>query len=118
MAQTQPHAETWKSMVLRSAPAPAWLSADAPHSDVALSSRCRVMRNLRGFRFPHHATPDELLEISKRVIAAGQDYFDVYKRLSNAERDYLLGCRLISPDFNALEIGRAVLLDPSRECSV
>lgn len=118
MPQTREPAESWRNMVLRSMPAPAWLSADAPYSDVVLSSRYRIMRNLRSHRFPHHATVDELLQIQSKVLTAGKGHFEVHKRITNAERDYLVGCRLISPDFKWLEIGRSVLLDASRDCSV
>ena len=65
-------AEAWKRMVLRSMPAPAWLSPDAPHNDVVLSSRARFMRNLTGFRFPHMAPQSELIAVLKKVLAAAQ----------------------------------------------
>jgi protein arginine kinase len=117
MPQAPTHAESWKRMVLRSTP-PAWLSPDAPYSDVVLSSRCRIMRNVHGFRFPHHASTEELVEVASLVIKAGKDAFEVHKRLTNSERDYLVGCRLVSPDFKSLEMGRSLLLDAARSCSV
>jgi len=52
-------------MVLRSMQPPAWLGADAPNGDIVISSRCRYARNLRGYRFPHHATADELMAVQK-----------------------------------------------------
>lgn len=105
-------------MVLRTMPPPAWLSPDAPQCDIVLSSRCRLMRNLRGFRFPHHAPLEELSEVSSRVCKAAGAHFEVHKRLTTPERDYLLGCRLLSPDFAYLEPFRALLLDGAFECSV
>ncbi|MFY9234391.1 MAG: hypothetical protein WAO58_08015 [Fimbriimonadaceae bacterium] len=118
MQRAHDQAESWKKMVMRAQSAPGWLSADAPYCDVILSSRYRVMRNLRGFRFPHHATVDELLEISRQVLHAGRGHFEAHRRLTGAERDYLVGCRLISPDFAWQQLGRSVLLDAARECSV
>lgn len=38
--------------------------------------------------------------------------------LSDAERDHLVGCRLISPEFEGHKIGRSVLVDGDRRLSV
>lgn len=108
--------DNWRAGTL-DALAPQWLSLDAPHSDVALSSRFRVMRNIRGYRFPHHESPERLIEVCDRVIAAAPG-FEIHRKLTRRERDALTGCRLISPEFAAHLPGRAVLLDPPHECSV
>jgi protein arginine kinase len=121
MATAQSHADSWKRMVLRSMPAPAWLSIDAPHSDIVLSSRTRIMRNLGGHRFPHHAEPDELRQVAREVLAAAKSSgldIEIIQNISNAERDYLVGCRLMSPDFATTAPGRALLLDKGRRMSV
>jgi protein arginine kinase len=114
-------AESWKRMVLRSMPLPAWLSKDAPYVDVVLSSRARVMRNLRGYRFPHVASHVELQRAMKTVLDAASDsdlHLEVLRHISPAERDYLVGSRLASPDFDAHRHGRALLLDEARSLSV
>jgi protein arginine kinase len=118
MAKAQPQAETWKRLVLRSLPPPAWLSPDAPYSDIVLSSRCRLMRNLRGFRFPHHAPLAELERVCELIVSSGRDGFEVHKRLTTPERDYLLGCRLLSPEFPYQQPFRALLLDRSHTTSI
>lgn len=108
-------------MVLRSMPSPAWLGPDAPDGDVVISTRTRFARNLVGFRFPASATIDELRSIQNSVIDAavqGGLGFEVYRRPSEAERDYMIGCRLLSPDFQAREPGRVVLLDEGRYTSI
>lgn len=108
-------------MVLRSMPKPAWLSSDAPHGDVVLSSRTRVMRNLFGFRFVHRAETDELMRAMDTVITAAEMTgvpFETFKGLTNAERDYLVGCRLVSPDFPWTEPGRALMIDQTRSLSL
>lgn len=106
-------------MVLRSMPKPAWLSEDAPHGDVVLSSRTRVMRNLRGHRFPNRADTAELQEVMRKVLAAADPLeLEAHKALTNAERDYLVGCRLLSPDFEWTQPGRALLLSGDRSISV
>jgi protein arginine kinase len=43
---------------------------------------------------------------------------DVHRSLTVAERDYLVGCRLVSPEFRWTEPGRAVLLDRRNALSI
>lgn len=104
-------------MILQSMQRPAWLSDDAPHGDVVLSSRTRIMRNLRGHRFPNKAAEDEMMAIMHSILDAAreaQPSLEVFKGLTNAERDYLVGCRLVSPDFCWTLPGRAFLADDAR----
>ncbi|MDI9636511.1 hypothetical protein QPK87_01185 [Kamptonema cortianum] len=113
--------ESWKKMVLRSMPPPAWLEPDAPDGDVVVSTRHRFARNLCSFRFPHHASNEELRLIQQQVQSAAKVSpvpLEPMGRLTEAERDYLLGSRLISADFSHREVGRSVLLDRSRMVSV
>ncbi len=79
------------------------------------------MRNLRGHLFPNKAEEAELMEIMKLVLAAAKESqpgLEVFKGLTNAERDYLVGCRLVSPDFEWTLPGRAVLSDADRSISL
>lgn len=106
-------------MVLRSMPAPAWLSPDAPDSDIVISSRFRTARNLRLHRYPDRADSQELIEIQNKVKSAAKDLpISPLTTISEAERDYLLGARLISPEFKHSSPGRMVLLDEDRLVSV
>jgi protein arginine kinase len=130
MPRTLSHSEDWKKMVLRSMPAPAWLGPDAPCGDVILSTRVRVLRNVRGFRFPHCAPVEELENVMRAVVGAvprsrpgafgdrSADGLEVLRKISTAERNYLVGCRLASPDFPWREPGRALMLDTRRSTSV
>lgn len=112
-------AEAWKRMVLRSMPQPAWLSPDAPQVDVVLSTRARVMRNLSGHRFTHAATPHELVLISREILAAAEGMgLEALTQVSNAEREYLVSCRLASPHFEWAESGRVLLLNQERSLSL
>ncbi|GIK32158.1 MAG: hypothetical protein HND43_04020 [Armatimonadetes bacterium] len=116
-----PEADSWRELVMRSMSAPAWLKPGAPHDDVVLSTRARVMRNLRGFRFPHNAPPDELEQILASVSSSASQNlpnWTILSQLSPSERDYLIGCRLISPRFPVNQPGRAVVLEAKRLCSV
>lgn len=102
-------------------PAPAWLEGEAPDSDVVISSRMRCARNLVGFRFPHHASDTELQMCLDRIVEASKHprlKLTVQNRLTPAERDFLLGNRLISADFQPNNPGRALLSDESRLISI
>lgn len=108
-------------MVLRSMPAPAWLDGDAPEADVVISSRQRCARNLAGHRFPNHASDTELEICLQQVLEAIEHprlKLNVNRKLTAAERDYLIGNRLISADFKPNETGRALLTDDSRLISI
>lgn len=121
MTQTASDAEAWKRLVLRSMPAPSWLNRDAPHGDVVLSTRSRILRNLQGHLFPNRADSEELQTILKNVIGAVRDSgmdFSIHRHISNAEREYLVGCRLASPDFEWSKPGRALMLNEHRSLSV
>lgn len=113
--------EAWRKMVLRSMSPAAWLVQDAPDNDVAVSSRVRFARNLRDFRYPHTADSEALREVQTLVrdtINAEFPQLNEVTRITPAERDYLLGCRLISLDFPVNQIGRSVWLDERRRLSI
>ncbi len=106
-------------MVLRSMAPPAWLAQDAPEGDIVVSSRVRYARNVVGHRFPHNAKPDELRVVLEKVkqAAAGLK-LEHHQRLTEAERDFLLGSRLVSPEFQHREPGRSLFLDKPRSVSL
>lgn len=114
-----PHSESWKKMVLRSMPSPAWLSPDAPEGEIVVSTRVRFARNLIGHPFPHHADVENLRAIQAKVVEGTKKLkLEVLSRVSEAERDFLLGSRLVSPEFLHREPGRCVLLDKDRSVSL
>lgn len=117
--RTEPNSESWKKMVLRSMPSPAWLGADAPDGDIVISSRVRYARNVCGFRFPCHASPDDLRMVQSLLKASVAGLgLEVFPRLTEAERDFLLGSRLVSPEFNHRDPGRSLYLDTTRAVSI
>jgi protein arginine kinase len=114
-------AEGWMRMVLNAMPTPGWLAQSGAKTDVVLSSRVRIMRNLAGFRFVHTASQSDLQLIMARVLEAAEGSgleLEAFKSLTNAERDHLMGCRLLSPDFEWTLPGRALLVDRRRQLSV
>ncbi len=98
-------------------PPAAWLREPGEDRDVFVSTRWRAARSAAGCPFPHRSSPGQLAEIQRLAEAAGSGMI-VRRGLSRAERDYLLGSRLISPDFLWLEPNRSVLLDDGRAASV
>lgn len=112
--------DAWKRIVLQGMAPPAWLREDGPERAIVLSTRVRIMRNLRGHRFPHHAAPGEPAEVLREIKAAVPDGSGLQwvGRASPAERDYLVACRLVSHHFNWDAPGRDVLLDAERAISV
>jgi protein arginine kinase len=79
------------------------------------------MRNLAEHRFPNSAGRKELEEIEGSVLSALTSAFaggEVYRRISQAEREYLLVCRLVSPDLEWNLPGRALWVDQPREIAV
>jgi protein arginine kinase len=118
--------EYWVESVLRWHDPPAWLVGDAPHYDVVLSSRARVMRNLRGFPFPAGCSPQELRAVQAKVRAAvegwnsggGLGVLEERERVSEGERALLIGSRLVSPDFAWDGDGRSLFLSRDRMVSV
>lgn len=121
MRKGQPSSEAWKKMVLRSMPEPAWLDSDAPDSDVVISSRMRCARNLVGHRFPHHASDSELELILESVRESSEHprlKLKSQENMTAAERDYLIGNRLISAEFKPNLPGRALLTNETKLISI
>lgn len=50
----------------------AWLRADGPHADIVLSTRIRLARNLRSFRFGTRAEADDRREVLRLTLAAAE----------------------------------------------
>lgn len=79
------------------------------------------MRNVAGYRFVHKASERELQEIMALVLGSAESTnleFEAFKGLTNVERDYLVGCRLVSPDFEWTLPGRALLVDRHRSLAI
>ncbi len=111
--------DPWLDAVLRQAVAPAWLQGDAPQSDVVISSRARLMRNLSGYPFTHSASRPELEAIERECLAAGlAGNFTQVQNLPEVQRAVLVGSRLISPEFDPNKPGRNLLLSPDRGVAI
>jgi len=102
-----------------------WLLEDGPESDIVMSSRIRLARNLEGFPFVPQATTDERAEIEgivsarllKTIFADGGTYVDV-EALDGVGRQFLIERHLISRELAASEGKRGVAYSPSEISAV
>ncbi|AZR74684.1 protein arginine kinase [Anoxybacter fermentans] len=80
-----------------------WMLAPGPESDVVISSRVRLARNITGIPFPNRATPEQAKQVYNQVQKALEDRtaFNLklvdLSRLSEIERTAMMEKHLISP---------------------
>ncbi|MBI3871634.1 MAG: protein arginine kinase [candidate division Zixibacteria bacterium] len=95
-----------------------WLSGSGEHADVVLSSRVRLARNLSKHRYPVRAEPEEAAEVvtlvrtalEKSALIRDGAFFES-TNLDREDRDFLIECHLISPEFMRDETPRALYVD-------
>ncbi len=104
---------------------PAWLSATGPDSDLVLSSRIRLARNLAGHKFVRAAANEDRMEVFR--IAADPVRISLDPKngrlvavdpLDDLHRQFLVERRLISPDMQRQEGKRGVVVDAEQLASV
>ncbi|MBD3368164.1 MAG: ATP--guanido phosphotransferase [Candidatus Eisenbacteria bacterium] len=95
----------------------AWLSGAGPHSEVFLSTRVRVARNLDNVPFPERASNDALVRVRERVLdAVARNNYLMNARVvvmddaDSAGRQALVERHIISPAFAACGEGRACII--------
>ena len=96
-----------------------WYESDGERSDVVISTRIRLARNLNGYPFPHLMSQAQMKEVNEKVRdaliggnTALRDRFRYIEaeKLSPVELASLAGRHLISPEFAGKPDGRAILL--------
>lgn len=99
-----------------------WLKGSGPHSDVVVSTRVRLARNLKGFFFPIRASAKQLEEIKVVIKEAAQKspllkkfVFISAEELDGVDRLVLTEEHLVSPNFFDNSSGRAVILSHDGE---
>ena len=101
-----------------------WLEGNPFDSDVAVSTRIRLARNIEGVPFPGHADPSVSTAVRDSVTETLQTYLPDYEadwmelrmnECSRNERNLLFERRCISPEFNR-EDGTECLLMKRGEC--
>ena len=102
-----------------------WLRGTGPESDIVVSSRIRLARNLADFPFIRRCSDEDRVSI-ERTVRARMDsltdwddirYVDI-EQLSEIDRQFLVERQLISREIADADGSRAVALDPGERYSV
>ncbi len=95
-----------------------WLRGAGPESDIVISSRVRLARNLADFPFINRATPQDLARIEKilherieRVAAENELLYVDLSKLEKVDRQFLVERHLISREHAEGQAARAVAID-------
>ena len=104
-----------------------FLDDSGPDDDIAISSRIRLARNIKGLPFPQAADEETLNQICAMVTSAAQAT-DVLggkemmhfspAALSSIDLELLLERRLVSPDFIRTPLNRCLFVCPGEGCSL
>ena len=105
---------------------PEWMHVEDTYSDIVISTRIRLARNLDGYRFPLAFSEDEALQVEQAVTHAVQEsakldeqfsYFAI-KDLSPLQRQILVEKHLISPQLARKETVGSFLLSNDESTSI
>ncbi|WP_284642758.1 protein arginine kinase [Paenibacillus silviterrae] len=104
-----------------------WMKGDGPDSDIVISSRIRIARNLQTYPFPMLATNQQSLEVLNRVspILDNEDLKTIsnftllpLSELNELERKVLVEKHLISPALANESRNGAVILSDNESVSI
>ncbi len=109
-------------------PSPDWMDGSGPESDVMISSRVRLARNLKRYPFPHmmaKSTADALLaDVTRATVALNQGggwgSFEIINMESvpALDRQVLVEKHLMSPQHAQDPAGKAVILRSDEAVSI
>lgn len=102
-----------------------WLRGTGPESDIVMSSRVRLARNLAHFPFVSRATDQDRVEIERMLreriagvpVGRGLDYIDV-GHLEEIDRKFLVERQLISREHADAQGARGVAIDRAEQVSL
>ena len=102
-----------------------WLKASGPDSDVVVSSRLRLARNLKGFPFLQKLSPgqqgeivDLMQTVTGKALHLKKAYYLRYEELTDLDRQFLLERHLISREHAADKGRKAVAITPDELVSI
>lgn len=102
-----------------------WLKAEGPHSQIVLTSRVRLARNVRGLPFPGWAKKaDRLraLELIRPVVASlpemQESFNETMDNISAIDKQVLVERHLISREHAAKNVGSGVVVNGRETVSV
>ncbi|MDD3586798.1 MAG: protein arginine kinase [Thermoguttaceae bacterium] len=103
----------------------AWLQGTGPDSDIVISSRIRLARNVDGYPFVNRASEQNLVEllalvedVFKRKFDESKVHYFSLQKMPQIDRYYLLERQLISRKLAESDIPRAVLIDRDEHFSI
>ncbi|MGD2199116.1 protein arginine kinase [Lysinibacillus fusiformis] len=105
---------------------PTWMRIEDDYSDIVISTRIRLARNLDGYRFPLSFSENEALQVEQAVTHAVSDsptlqndyaYFAI-NDLTPLQRQILVEKHLISPQLAKKEQVGSVLLSQDESVSI
>jgi protein arginine kinase len=101
-----------------------WLRGSGPESDIVISSRLRLARNLADFPFIRRSSDQEKSQIERTLREAitelpepALEYTSV-QQLEPLDRQFLVERQLISREHSEGEGGRGVAFDPGEQVSI
>jgi protein arginine kinase len=99
-----------------------WLNAAGEESEIVLSSRVRLARNLHGHRFTHNAEQNELAEIMEKTRSAASDTktfsdgsFIHMGKVSSLDRQFLAERHLVSREFLFNSTNRGLVVNSNED---
>ncbi len=102
-----------------------WLRGEGPHSQIVVSSRVRLARNLKAHSFPGWAKKTERLQILEAIkpqveeLPEMNDAYSVYSQdLTALEKQVLVERHLISREHAAKGMGSAVVMNRKQTLSI
>ncbi len=102
---------------------PKWYQETGNNSDVVLSTRVRLARNIKGIPFPNKITPDQAAKVVDMVDDALGMLSISFKRvdigaISEKELSKLIEARYVSPDMRKIKIPAAVFISEDETISI
>lgn len=101
-----------------------WMDVVGPETDVVISSRIRLARNLRGLAFPCQNSLKDLQEVYRMISGAIKEkleepfHFFSMEEMSTLDRDFLVAKHLISPALALSGIGRACAINEEETITI
>ena len=102
-----------------------WLDGSGPASDIIISSRVRLARNLQNYKFPSMAGQEQLKEVRKKIEEAAKLTTSLKSALYISMEDapeldkrFLMERRLISPQFSESNETGSLLVDKKQYLGV
>lgn len=102
-----------------------WMKGSGPHSDIVMTSRVRLARNLRGYPFPGFSSESQrvaLLELVRPVVESlpvmRDGFSDEYSTLNKIRKQVLVERHLVSREHAARSTGCGVVVDRRQSLSI